>query len=57
MASEFGIGASLPRIKSRLVVRGLFNGLPDLAVEDEQPPAYRPNLQLRGVATLPGILH
>jgi cytochrome P450 len=50
------IGASLARMEARLAVRSLFDRFPDLAPDAERPPDYRPNLQLRGFATLPVIL-
>jgi cytochrome P450 len=47
------IGASLARMEARLAVGRLFERFPRLELDTERPPDYRPNLQLRGFATLP----
>jgi cytochrome P450 len=50
------IGANLARMEARLAVRALFGRFPNLTLDDQRPPEYRPNLQLRGFATLPVTL-
>jgi cytochrome P450 len=50
------IGASLARMEAQIALERLFDRFPDLALATDEEPEYRPNLQLRGLSTLPVTL-
>ena len=52
-AGHFCFGAPLARIEGKLAFELLLARFPDLALVDEEPITWRPNLGLRGVTALP----
>ena len=50
------IGAPLARMEAQEAVLRLVQRFPDLALAAGEPPEYRPNLQLRGLARLPATV-
>jgi cytochrome P450 len=51
--THFCLGAGLARLEARIAFRGLLERFPHLALAGDEPPPRRPNLFLRGLASLP----
>jgi cytochrome P450 len=50
------VGANLARMEARVAVRRVLERFPTIRLDPDRPAQFRPNLQLRGFASLPVLV-